>query len=275
MIRTLGLDPEMFLVDKDGKYISAVGLVGGTKERPKQITDLPRGYGVQEDNVAVELTIPPSESKEELIDKISLALEGCMRMIPKGLTLSDKCSAYFDFDQLETEAACAFGCSPEMDAYTGSNFQVKASDAGNFRTCGGHVHIGIDGLDIKRKGSFVIALDLFLGIPSMFLDKDTERRKLYGKAGSFRDKRYGLEYRVLSNFWIFDPGMISWVWDSVKAAYDFFIENEKELEYGYYELPLRIQHVINEKDYEEAEKLLKEFKVNERSNSSVGITWDR
>ena len=31
----LGADPELFCVDKDGKYISAVGKFGGTKAKPK------------------------------------------------------------------------------------------------------------------------------------------------------------------------------------------------------------------------------------------------
>ena len=51
-----GCDPEFFLKDKTGKFISAIGLVGGSKEEPKAIGN---GCFVQEDNVAVEFNIPP------------------------------------------------------------------------------------------------------------------------------------------------------------------------------------------------------------------------
>ena len=34
-------------------------------------------------------------------------------------------------------------------------------------------------------------MDLFLGVPSILIDPDTERRKMYGKAGDYRLKEYG------------------------------------------------------------------------------------
>ena len=34
-------------------------------------------------------------------------------------------------------------------------------------------------------------LDIFLGIPSVIIDPDKKRRKLYGKAGAFRLTKYG------------------------------------------------------------------------------------
>src|SRR3546814_1862742 len=45
-------------------------------------------------------------------------------------------------------------------------------------------------------------LDWYLGLWSLGKDKDKVRRSLYGKAGACRIKPYGVEYRVLSNFWI-------------------------------------------------------------------------
>ncbi len=45
-------------------------------------------------------------------------------------------------------------------------------------------------------------MDLFIGITSLFLDDDNLRRSMYGKAGCFRNKSFGVEYRVVRNFWI-------------------------------------------------------------------------
>src|SRR3546814_15106496 len=45
-------------------------------------------------------------------------------------------------------------------------------------------------------------LDWYLGLWSLGKDKDKVRRSLYGKAGACRIKPYGVEYHVLSNFWI-------------------------------------------------------------------------
>jgi len=58
-------------------------------------------------------------------------------------------------------------------------------------------------------------MDLRLGMWSLTEDKDTNRRKLYGKAGAFRPKSYGVEYRVLSNFWTFTEANRKKVWDGI------------------------------------------------------------
>ena len=48
----LGSDPELFLVDALGNFKSAVGLIGGSKEKPRPVLNRP-GFAVHEDNVAV------------------------------------------------------------------------------------------------------------------------------------------------------------------------------------------------------------------------------
>ena len=49
-------------------------------------------------------------------------------------------------------------------------------------------------------------------------DTDDQRRQLYGKAGAFREQPHGVEYRTLSNFWIFSKDLISEVYDRIQAA---------------------------------------------------------
>ena len=60
----IGSDPETFLMDKAGKYISSVGLIGGSKDHPMSIGE---GCFVQEDNVTVEFNTPPTANKQEFV----------------------------------------------------------------------------------------------------------------------------------------------------------------------------------------------------------------
>ncbi|MCW8826503.1 MAG: hypothetical protein OQK78_08770, partial [Gammaproteobacteria bacterium] len=65
----------------------------------------------------------------------------------------------------------------------------------------------------------VKAMDLYLGVPSVLIDPDNDRRELYGKAGAYRNKPYGLEYRTLSNFWIHTEARRIWACkQAVKAV---------------------------------------------------------
>lgn len=65
-------------------------------------------------------------------------------------------------------------------------------------------------------------LDLFVGIPSVLIDRDEgakERRKQYGKAGDFRYQPHGIEYRTLSNFWLYSYPMMSLFFGLGRMAY--------------------------------------------------------
>ena len=64
-------------------------------------------------------------------------------------------------------------------------------------------------------------LDWYLGAWSLKMDPDPTRRLLYGKAGACRYKPYGVEYRVLSNFWLTTKERRLQVWNRLnQAIYD-------------------------------------------------------
>jgi hypothetical protein len=71
---------------------------------------------------------------------------------------------------------------------------------------GGSVIEGLEFLmEPMGKISMVRAMDCIHGIVSTVLDNSPEaiaRRELYGKPGAHRPKEYGVEYRVLSNYWL-------------------------------------------------------------------------
>lgn len=98
---------------------------------------------------------------------------------------------------------------------------------GTLRSFGGHVHFGwLQGgydflTDEEGKQELIRVLDCTAGLWSLQNDNSPghkRRRELYGKAGCFRPTSYGVEYRVLSNFWIFHSALIGAVYDMSEIA---------------------------------------------------------
>lgn len=217
-IYSRGADPEVFLRNMEGKFISSIGLVGGSKEYPRPIGE---GCAVQEDNVSVEFNTPPCTTADDFVKAIQYNLDYLKTMAEAmNLEICITPSAVFDDDQLQTMEAQTFGCEPDFNAWQGGaqNPRPSASNP-NLRSAGGHIHLGgIDGLDILE---VVKACDWFIGCQMIQFDDDTARRELYGKPGAFRKKSYGVEYRTASNRWIESDERIRWVWDQSEKAIAF------------------------------------------------------
>lgn len=216
-MRTIGADPELFLRDVGtGGVIPACGLIGGTKTDPLPLEGLDEGFAVQEDNVMLEFNIPPSDNEATFDHFIGQALAAC-----RDLIRSRREGTEFDFApyrafseaQLTMPGAGEFGCAPDFDAYrSGAPIpplrprMLRRDDGTAWRFAGGHVHLGYDTDDVP---DHVVAqfCDLLIGLPSVALDQQGPRRGRYGTAGRYRPTDYGIEYRTLSNFWVFDPGL--------------------------------------------------------------------
>ena len=100
-------------------------------------------------------------------------------------------------------------------------------------------------------------MDLFIGVPSVVLDTSPgseERRELYGKMGAMRPKPYGLEYRVLSNFWVFDKELIKWVFNQTRLACTSKINPTKYKK--------QIEKIINTSDKDGAMNLISEVGID-------------
>ena len=224
----LGADPEQFL-RKDGSFVSAHGLIPGTKENPHVV----EGGAVQVDGMAVEFNISPSTTLAEFKANIALVTEQLGRML-EGYEVVSTPVAHFSAEYMasQPEEALELGCDPDFDAYTG-----EANERPNgkvlFRTAGGHVHVGWTTDAPKDHPEHLEAcqmlareLDFFLGIPSLFWDREDSRRSMYGKAGAFRSKSYGMEYRSLSNAWLTDSRLIDFVFTQTKKAFEKLADGE-------------------------------------------------
>lgn len=135
----------------------------------------------------------------------------------------------------------------------------------------GHIHIGYDNPDLETTERIIKAFDVFLGLPSVWLDKDINRKKMYGKAGSFRMKSYGCEARVLSNFWIHDNRLIEFVYNNTALAVNIVLNDSKIFKDFLKENEDNIQEAINENNIELAKKLYKNIKEKIKTKSKIKV----
>lgn len=221
-MKTLGSDPELLIV-KGTKPQSAIGVVQGTAENRIYI----KGHAFYYDNVLAECAIKPGRSKKDVVGNFREALEIYAKMV-RPFKLKPQACCDFPDSQLRHEDARKVGCAPDWCAY-----EVKLKEPpkeaiqnGNLRSCGGHIHLGSDLLasDGPEPILAIYLLDLFVGVPSLWLDKDptsARRRAIYGHAGRYRSKDYGLEYRSLSNFWLTSPDLVGLIYDLCKFTHDY------------------------------------------------------
>jgi len=221
----IGCDPEIFLLDAHDALVAACGRIGGTKEFPRPLVELGDGFAIQEDNVAIEFNIPPAEQRAEWVASVHRAMNGISAEVAQqGLHFSKDSAALFPKSELAHPAALEFGCDPDFNAWDDGEMNPKPkADDETLRSCGGHIHIGLGRTPNKKDALNIIKLmDLHASVPAVLMDRGWLRKKLYGKPGAFRPKFYGLEYRSLSNFWVFSEELTGWAYDVTAKALDDF-----------------------------------------------------
>lgn len=110
---TIGADPEMFIInEKTGKVVSSIGLIPGMKGEPYVSEDMPKGFGLETDNILAEFNIPPVTSCEGFINAMNYMKDYISAYVKKiNPDYGIKCSAYevVDEDQLQSDQAKEFG----------------------------------------------------------------------------------------------------------------------------------------------------------------------
>ena len=219
----VGADPELFLFNEDGDPISAHDIVPGTKKHPYPV----ECGAVQVDGTAVEFNIDPASSEDEFVNNINTVMGVLSSRVPFEMRPIPTVEFPVDyFDNKIPGVAKMLGCDPDFNAWSLTRNDSPGDPSNPMRTAGGHIHIGytknqsITNMDnILKAAAIARSMDKHVGIPSLLWDKDTKRRAMYGCAGAFRVKPYGMEYRVLSNAWLGSEELMRKVYQlSVKAA---------------------------------------------------------
>lgn len=235
----VGADPELFMRNPNtGSFVSAHDRVPGTKYEPFKV---PNG-AIQVDGTALEFNIDPASSVEEFVANIKSVKQTLESYVPGFNVVAEPVALYeSDYWVFEVPAeAQTLGCDPDFNGW--SEDMNPPPNAGNkpFRTASGHIHIGwTEDQDVFDKDHYLLCckmarqMDYYLGIYSLLWDTDPTRRSLYGKAGAFRPKPYGVEYRVLSNRWLASDQLTAWVYNGVQAGVqEAFKGNWAEDEFG-------------------------------------------
>lgn len=225
----LGADPEFFLVNDKYEIINAISILPHSKKNPLKIKQFKFFY----DNILAEFNFQPAKTSEEFVNKISDALNiFCEKVTPYKISLQ----AYAEIDTQKMTGRNIFqvGCEADLNAYTFSynKLPMNAFKKYGQRSCGGHLHIGGYPDEIVHnpflKPIYVYMLDLFVALPCVILAHGADeykRRKIYGQAGCYRAKQYGIEYRTLSSFWLRSPQTCSLIFKMVEFVNNFMEES--------------------------------------------------
>lgn len=220
-----GCDPECFIKNTEtGEYVTAEGVIPGTKIDPHKV----KFGAVQVDGMAAEFNIDPAENFSDFNRNIAAVISQLEKMLPEHHVLDFVPAVTFREEEFNSapDKAKELGCSPDFNAWTGEVNPPPADPDNPFlRTASGHLHIGwsdhedvCDPQHLLNCNDLVRQFDWYLGGWSVKEDSDPTRRRLYGKAGACRYKPYGVEYRVLSNFWVNNRERRLAIWNRMQLA---------------------------------------------------------
>jgi len=255
----VGADPEVFVQDIETKEIcSSIDILPGTKEDPYKTK---HGY-VHRDNVLAEINVKPANNPTDFCKNVQNVLCDLKELLKeRGKTYSVTTSHELHEKYISHYMAKRFSCDPDFNVWRLEDPPriINSEDAGSLRTAGGHIHLGFpEEINMDNQLRVVKSCELYIGLPSVIMDKDKKRRSLYGSSGSFREKEYGIEYRVPSNFWLKEYYYMQWIFKAASNAW----ANRYEVDYLNEEQCKEIQHTINNNDIKNAKKLCNEYGIS-------------
>lgn len=221
----IGCDPEIALRNiETGEFVSSEGIVPGDKLNPHKV----RKGTVQTDGFAAEIGILPASDPSEFVDNVMTVLDE-LRSFTKGyeLVFTDHVIFSEEVFSRQSESGRELGCDPDFSAYTRLANPMPVPNPKTLRTFAGHIHLGwCDDSDVTDPGHFADCvavskqMDWSLGVPTFLWNPKSLRRQLYGKAGAFRVKPYGSEYRTPDNKWLSSEEKMRMVFNNAVLGMD-------------------------------------------------------
>ena len=157
-------------------------------------------------------------NKFDLSDKVASFINNTNKSLNKiDAELSDK--KYYEIDEKHNEINENFNNAYDL---------IKKVKNYNFVITNGFLKISDDiFVDRNLTKIFIYLLDLFLGTASLFIDDDASQiiRRLYYKCGDYSKYNNTVEYKLLSNNWLFDFNKINLIFQIVEFCLNF-IKNE-------------------------------------------------
>lgn len=252
----VGADPEMFAYSTGTGFVSVHEFFPGSKEHPFSVSH----GALQVDGVAAEFNILPAEDEETWVENIQQVLQSAATYLPKGVHFTRTPSVLFRESYMKSlpDALKISGCDPDFNAWqNGLPNPPPNSSNPNRKAAGGHIHIGwgehFDKSDLEYEEtaiSLIKQLDVGVGALVQVWDSDIHRREMYGKAGAFRFKPYGVEYRTPSNVWIQSEERMRAVFRATKKSFEDFFNGKK-----YYETYPEIVEVLNTGNRKKAKEI--------------------
>lgn len=241
VLHHVGSDPEFVAIRRQtGKPVAAPNVFKYTKEEPF----VSATSKVFADNANIEVNIRPAKTADEFVANMRSTLRETVGLIGDQYELAAVAAIDYPKEELAHPYCSEFGCEPDYDAYQlVANEVAKGAAENTLRTCGAHIHLDLP--EEMRYQQHIVkvirAMDVVAGMASIALDDDpasVRRRTLYGKAGCFRPKEYGAEYRSLSNFWTRTPDLTKWAFNMSKIAVQLADEDNLRRITGLVAVPL-------------------------------------
>jgi hypothetical protein len=193
--KTIGIEVEMAVLHLSTPKVCS--FLPWTKKEPLDIG----GTLYHKDASMFEVALRPASSPADLDLAWQEAYQQALSMLPDGWHFELNPSEVYSNDELMLdEYASVLGCSTSDNVYGASVAMPEAYPDGR-RYAG--LHINIEGDGGRVLPHHALCLDATLGLLSVaawegrWKEGIVARRKVYGRAGEFRVKPFGLEYRTL------------------------------------------------------------------------------
>lgn len=227
----IGSDPEIFIEDENGECIPAFNFLGGKNDKKNPFSYPACNYNgsIYWDGFQAEFDTYAATCLEQQSESVQSALQELQRLAkaynPKA-KLSNKTVMRVKQQALEEakQEHVSLGCMPSYNVYGMSGQVVEDPRLLPIRPAGGHIHFGIGKSTHEQVKDIVKTLDAILGVCCVSLFQkydDPARRQYYGLAGEYRLPPHGLEYRTLSNAWLYHPVIMNFVFDFARKVLIF------------------------------------------------------